>query len=636
MGPNPTLLQNIQRFSKFGPVVKSAGHAILGSMFLPGMICFFIWQLSPTYDLATVQGSLVRSAWYAMPFFFFGLVLTRILRAGGTAESQMGWSPILCDGLLKTISKLVWVCLPLKVFYSALETFEGGAYYESLGRFAFIIGFAVLGLGLWQTAQAIHKWSKPADYEVGWACGIQRCFLGLVAICPFGLAIMAAAGYHFSAVQLSWRFVVTVVLCIGIAVIAGLISRLLLITQFRIKLRQLNRNSDGEIHEDESIDISEISQQVNRLLRITALVSLAMIGWQIWGNVFPAIGYLDQFQLWESALAKPGEVEWITLRHLLVALAALFFTYVLSRNLPGLLEITLLDRLPLDRGGRYAISFVMRYVVGIIGTLTAFRLIGFSWSSVQYLAAGLTVGLGFGLQEIFANLVSGIIILIERPVRVGDMVTVNGVTGTVTQMQLRATTIKDLDYRELIVPNKKFITEDVMNWTLSDRLSRLSFPVGIAYGSDTELAERTLMKVAREHRLVLNDPKPTVLFKSFGDSTLDFELRVVIPRREQFADIQHEINMAIDAAFREANIEIAFPQQDVNVKGLEQSLMGDPPPKPGKAVEPVKLKTSKAITGRKDLGPEDFTGMAFAELPAEEQAKATKIPEVSFAPKKSA
>ena len=110
----------------------------------------------------------------------------------------------------------------------------------------------------------------------------------------------------------------------------------------------------------------------------------------------------------------------------------------------------------------------MRYLVGVFGLLFAFQVVGFSWGSVQWLAAGLTVGLGFGLQEIFANLISGLIILIERPVRVGDIVTVNGTTGTVCSMQLRATTIRDRDECELIVPNKKFITEDVMNWTLSD------------------------------------------------------------------------------------------------------------------------------------------------------------------------
>ena len=176
-----------------------------------------------------------------------------------------------------------------------------------------------------------------------------------------------------------------------------------------------------------------------------------------------------------------------------MSVGILCITWVLSRNLPGLLELTLIDRLPLDRGGRYAISFVVRYLVGLFGVLLACKNVGFSWSSVQWLAGALALGLGFGLQEIFSNLVSGLIILIERPVRVGDFVTINGITGHVSQMQLRATTIRDLDMRELIVPNKKFITEDIINWSLSDQMARLIVNVGVAYESDTKKVQETLL-----------------------------------------------------------------------------------------------------------------------------------------------
>jgi potassium efflux system protein len=213
---------------------------------------------------------------------------------------------------------------------------------------------------------------------------------------------------------------------------------------------------------------------------------------------------------------------------------------------------------------------------GIFGILFAVHIVGFSWSSVQWLAAGLTVGLGFGLQEIFANLFSGIIILIERPVRVGDFVTVNGITGTVSRMELRATTIRDLDHRELIVPNKKFITDDVMNWTLSDSLYRTIISVGVAYGSDTKLVADSMMEVARRHPQVRHDPAPEVVFKCFGESTLDFELRVVLPDRDSLPKIQHELNMAIDQSFRQKNIEIAFPQREIRVRHTDASAIVPP------------------------------------------------------------
>jgi small-conductance mechanosensitive channel len=145
-------------------------------------------------------------------------------------------------------------------------------------------------------------------------------------------------------------------------------------------------------------------------------------------------------------------------------------------------------------------------------------------------------------------------------------VTVNGTTGCVTRIQLRATTITDADRKEMIVPNKKFITDDVVNWTLTDPITRVVIPIGIAYGSNTDLACATLMEVALKNQNVMRDPAPTVVFTRFGASSLDLELRIYIATREHFPDVQHELHLAIDRAFRERQIEIAFPQQDVHIR----------------------------------------------------------------------
>ena len=133
-------------------------------------------------------------------------------------------------------------------------------------------------------------------------------------------------------------------------------------------------------------------------------------------------------------------------------------------------------------------------------------------------------------------------------------------------MQLRATTIRDLDMRELIIPNKKFITEDVMNWTLSDQMARLILKVGVAYESDTKLVQETLLTIARQHPQVMHNPKPEVVFGQFGDSTLDFDLRVIVPSRDHFPKVRHDLNMMINEAFREKNIEVAFPQREIRVR----------------------------------------------------------------------
>ena len=202
----------------------------------------------------------------------------------------------------------------------------------------------------------------------------------------------------------------------------------------------------------------------------------------------------------------------------------------------------------------------------------AFDQIGIGWSQVQWLAAAITVGLGFGLQEIFANFVSGIILLFERPVRVGDTVTVGGISGTVTRIQMRATTITDWDRKELIIPNNEFVTGQIINWTLTDAILRVRIHVGIARGSDTETARRLLLQCAEQNERILDDPAPQALFCSFGDSSLEFELRAFIPKIDHLVPARHELHNAIDQAFREAKIEIAFPQRDLNIRNINSAL----------------------------------------------------------------
>jgi potassium efflux system protein len=177
----------------------------------------------------------------------------------------------------------------------------------------------------------------------------------------------------------------------------------------------------------------------------------------------------------------------------------------------------------------------------------------------------LSVGLGFGLQEIVANFVCGLIVLFERPFRIGDTVTIGDISGTVTRIRIRATTVIDFDRKELIVPNKEFIVGRLVNWSLSDNRIRIRIPVGIAYGSDTKLATELLVQAARKNPHVLHKPAAEAVFKGFGDNSLDFELRVYINGIENWWSMLHELNISIDNAFKEAGVTIAFPQRDVHL-----------------------------------------------------------------------
>ena len=246
-----------------------------------------------------------------------------------------------------------------------------------------------------------------------------------------------------------------------------------------------------------------------------------------------------------------------------------FLTLFAAKNLPGVLEFSILRHLPLDTGGRYTATTLSQYLIVLIGIIAAFTMIGVEWSSIQWLVAALGVGLGFGLQEIFANFVSGLIILFERPARVGDTVTVADLSGTVTRIRIRATTITDWDRKEIIVPNKSFITEKLINWTLTDPITRVIVPIRIAYGSDTNLAYKVIKETAETNPLVMPEPKLQLFFLGFGESSLNFELRVFVRQLDDRLPVIHELHMATNEALKRNGIAIPFPQRDIHMRSSE-------------------------------------------------------------------
>jgi potassium efflux system protein len=255
----------------------------------------------------------------------------------------------------------------------------------------------------------------------------------------------------------------------------------------------------------------------------------------------------------------------VTLGDLILAIIVLIVTIITSRGLPALLEYVLLQSKDTTVGGRYTATTLFRYVIVAFGALVFLKIIGARWSQIQWLAAALSVGIGFGLQEIVANFISGLIILFERPIRVGDTVTVGTTTGIVTRIQIRATTITNCDRQELLVPNKAFITQELLNWTLSDQVSRITIPVGVAYGSDVSKAMELLMEAAHEHDCVLESPEASVIFTSFDDNSLKLTLRAYIPSVDNRLGVITDLHQAINRKFNESGISIAFPQRDVHL-----------------------------------------------------------------------
>ena len=235
----------------------------------------------------------------------------------------------------------------------------------------------------------------------------------------------------------------------------------------------------------------------------------------------------------------------------------------LYRYLPPILHL-LLQRLPLATGNRHTVVTLISYLLVCVGVGFALYRLGIEWQRFQWLFAALGVGIGFGLREIVANFISGIIIMLERPVRVGDLVTIGNVEGTVSRIRIRATNITTHDHQELVVPNKDFITRSLLNWSLSDQKARISIRVGIAYHANLDKAAELIMGVAKQDPLVLAYPLPSVTCEDFGNDSIELCLRFFMNDMDERLDTRSRLIKGINRAFIEADIEIAFQQRDVH------------------------------------------------------------------------
>jgi small-conductance mechanosensitive channel len=260
----------------------------------------------------------------------------------------------------------------------------------------------------------------------------------------------------------------------------------------------------------------------------------------------------------------------ITFSSIISFLVILLVTYIASRALQRALG-QVYKRRQLEEGVQYALNRLLHYGILALGVMVALQNLGVSITALAGLGAILAVGIGFGLQNIAQNFVSGLILLLERPVKKGDFVEVGETRGTVRSIHARATVITTLDNVDILVPNGELITEAVVNQTYRDRQLRIRIGVGVAYGSDTELVRRTLLTAAQAHPAVVRKEQAAVLFEDFGDSSLDFTLMVWIDDPVAQRRVASDLRFAIDAAFRRAGIEIPFPQRDLHLRsGWEQ------------------------------------------------------------------
>ena len=565
----------------FAPTAKAVGLSALVAIWPPAVIAYFGWRLglspeSTEYDRNIAYG-LVASA-----VFWATLRIPRlIVRPDGVAEAHCEWPGGAARGLWGALRWLALITVPCVFLIAVYEMHGEDLWRESVGRVLFLVALVtiiVFNYVVLRPNGALARTLVGGLRTHPWA---WRAFQLSALALPVGLAVGALRGFYWTALQLTVRLHFTLLFVFLLALSLQLAARLSMLAARRAAL------------EPEALEPKQPgpppTMHVTRLMLGTGLI-VAIVGvFAIWSDLLPAVRILDQVELWTTTktvtdsdldptgvarLVTEERVVAITLADLFRGLLIALFTLALVKALPGLLEVTLFRRLV--AGERYAFATITTYGVILVGLALAFDAIGVGWSNIQWLVAAVGLGLGFGLQEIFANFVSGLIILFERPIRVGDTVSVGEVNGTVSRIRTRATWITGFDRKELVVPNKEFVTGKLINWTLSDPILRLDIPVGIAYGSDTDRAVEVLSKVAKDSFRVLHDPPPQVFFLSFGDSSLQFELRVFTRGVQQRFLARHELHMSVDKAFREAGIEIAFPQRDLHVRSLPKDWR--PPP----------------------------------------------------------
>ncbi len=532
-----------------------------------------------------------RMAWYLLGLSFLRLLFV----PKGLFDRHFRWSGKRTAELYHRVIRLEQTYIPaLFLGILALDLYPrevGGA-----------LGSATLVIVLLSIARFFHATpefmrdrlqSLYTGREAKPGSLIGRIIRQLLVWVPVAATGAVVFGYTYTAIEIVQLLVKTIVLNVVLLLLYDLGLRWLRITRRRMVARMHSEatrgtGGDGEVTAEEELlesDPELLNSEGTKLLNLLLLMAgLLGLVW-IWSDILPAFGFLDAIELWHYTGQVNGQElpVPVTLQDLLVAVLITVVSWILLRRIPGLLEILLRQRMKVSPATAYAATRVFQYAATTILVLVVLSALGGSWSQIQWAVAALSVGIGFGLQEIVANFISGLIILFEQPIRLGDVVTVGDVSGTVTRIRIRATTIRDFDRKELLVPNKEFITSRLLNWSLSDQVTRLTLEVGVAYGTDLDRAIAIVQEVADQHPLVMRDPRPFITFEEFGDNSLLLQMRLFVDQLDKRLAIASELRLEINRRFNAEGIVVAFPQRDVHLdtsRPLDIRLVDDAPGSP--------------------------------------------------------
>ena len=552
---------------------KAMGWSLLRVLPVPVLLGATGFRLQRLPDTDFAVDSIAAVLWISAIWWLAGHLLAIFISRNGVATVHFEANPALVTRLRRDVKWYLPIQFVLIMFLALAFAHPDELVFDVFGRIALIASGMLGGVLAWRLL-------APSPELVGAFNERRRRVLRLAAVLyAAGLVALALAGYLLTVGELFARTIDTVVVLCVVGLGYHLAARALILSETRLRLRQLREQREkAAVIESNSLladggpdapaphlSIEDVNQQTRTLLRVAAGASMALALFWVWADVLPALTWLDNYTLWERTIAGTNDKASISLQDLVLAVGLCWVFVLAARNLPGLVEILLARSTDMDGSGRYSVAMLLRYAIAVVAVVTVFSLLGLRWAELQWLVAALTLGLGFGLQEVVANFVSGLIMLFERPVRVGDTITIGEFSGTVARIRTRATTIIDWDNREIVVPNKNFITERLINWTLSDTVTRIVLPIAVRYDTDPDVVIETLLEVAHAHPTVREDPAPAALFLRLGDGAMHFELRAYVSQLRERLETTSDLHRAIIKIFRERGIQIAFPQMDLHV-----------------------------------------------------------------------
>lgn len=507
------------------------------------------------------------------------LYMRQIMEPNSLMQRHFSMAPSIIKQNRMLVDQIWYVSIPMLTIANMREVEPNKISGDVIGYILMLLGFLYLTFFAIVTVKRMLTQYTPT--MTFWALSIA----GILT--PLTIVIMLGLGYYYTVIQLLNRVAITLYIGFAYLIISNTLRRELYVAEIKIlrKIRQkaiFNQENDQQAHSNtnanafgarfESFRLELVNNRAFKLFNAILLTISVYFMYLQWNDLAGVLTYLDKIYLWQNVSVVDGKTitSSLSFGDILLAIVIVIVAVVLNHNLPMLIE-----RLFMLRSGvaakstSYTIKLITSYVITGLGIIFAAGALGISWDNLQWLVAALSVGLGFGLQEIFANFVSGLIILFERQIRVGDIVTISNLSGTVNKIRIRATTIVSFDNKEVVIPNRQFITTALTNWSLSNTVTKIEFAIGIAYDADPNKAKDILRGIIRRCRDLNREKKPLVFIKSLDASAVTIMCEVFVNEIGKRKAVYDYLSTETLRLFKDHNIEIPFDQLDVTIRNLD-------------------------------------------------------------------